>query len=324
MDLSICIVSWNTRKLLRYCLESIYAKTKGINFEIIIVDNASKDGSIEMVSNEFPKCIIIAQQENLGFSKANNIAVKIARGRYVAFLNPDTVMKTNAFVAMVGFMDVNPTYGATGCKLLNEDDTIQFTCARSFPTPFKRFCFLTLLNRIFPASICFSTSEMEYWDHKNSRDIDCLSGACMVLRKDVVERLGAFDETYFMYGEDIELCYRIRKNGWSIYYNANEEIYHLSGASSSQKSYKAFSLIMQHQANYKFFKENYGDVKAIEFKTLVFIGTIIRLFIISILLSKIIDIGKSRNKLTTNTLRKYFELLKWSIYQEKVIRKALT
>ena len=122
MDLSICIVNWNTKSLLRKCLKSIYNKTEGVNFEAIIVDNASRDGSVEMLKNEFPQCNTIPSKFNLGFSKGNNLAIMHARGKYILFLNPDTELKTNALYGMFKFLEDSPKYGAVGCKLLNEDD----------------------------------------------------------------------------------------------------------------------------------------------------------------------------------------------------------
>ena len=170
MDLSVCIVNWNTKELLKKCINSIYDKTIGINFEVIIVDNASQDGSVEMLKKEIPQCVTIASNDNLGFAKANNLAVKKATGKYILFLNPDTELKTNALVGMMKFMEQNVKCGAIGCKLINIDGSIQFTCARKFPTPFNKFCFLAMIDRIFPKCKFISSTEMGYWDHLDSRE----------------------------------------------------------------------------------------------------------------------------------------------------------
>lgn len=313
MDLSICIVNWNTKNLLRDCIKSIYQKTRGISFEIIIVDNASRDGSVEMLKKEFPQCKVISSNCNLGFSKGNNVAIKQAKGTYILFLNPDTELKTQAIVGMMRFLEGNSEYGAVGCKLLNKDNSIQFACARKFPTPFTQFCFLTLLDRIFSRSKFFSTAEMRHWNHRNSRDIDCLSGACIMTRKTIVDQLSGFNENYFMYAEDIELCYRIRNNGWLIYYLSEEEIYHFSGASSNQVSDKSFSAIMQRESNYRFMKENYGKLKATEFKAAVLVGSLVRLMVIT-LLSAISPISKKYQKeIPNHSFKKYYSLFLWSI-----------
>jgi len=313
MDLSICIVNWNTEKLLRQCLSSIYKKTHGVSFEIIVVDNASQDGSVEMLKKEFPQCKIILSNHNLGFSKANNLAIKQARGKYILFLNPDTKLKTQAITSMIRFLEENPSYGAVGCKLLNKDDSIQFTCARKFPTPFNQFCFLALLDRVFPSSKFFSSPEIKYWDHLKSRDVDCLSGACIMTRKEIIDRLGGFNENYFMYAEDIELCYRIQKNAWRIYYLGQEEIFHFSGSSSNQRGEDFFSAIMQQDSNYKFMKDNYGTSQATEFRILVFIGSIIRLVLVGLLLPTSLIYKKYQKEISVYSFKKYFNLLLWTI-----------
>ncbi len=313
MDLSICIVNWNTKELLRQCLKSIYKKTVGIDFDIIVVDNASQDGSVEMLREEFPQCTAIGSNDNLGFSKANNLAIKKTKGKYILFLNPDTELKTNALAGMVMFLEKNSEYGAVGCKLLNRDESIQFTCARKFPSPFKHLCFLLMIDRIFPGFRLFSTTEMGYWDHLDSREVDCLSGACILTRKNLLDQIGGFDENFFMYGEDVELCYRIKKNGWRISYLAEEEIFHFSGASSSQRKETSFSSVMQLESNYKFMARNYGEGKAFQFRISTFIGSLFRMIFIFIILPIISIYEKNQKEKLTYSLKKYSNIFLWSI-----------
>ncbi|HKJ34531.1 MAG TPA: glycosyltransferase family 2 protein [Balneolales bacterium] len=313
MDLSVCIVNWNTKSLLKQCLKSIYSRTQGIKFEIIIVDNASWDGSVEMLKKEFPHCKVIESNINMGFSKGNNLAIKHARGRYVLFLNPDTELRTNALSGMVKFLENNQPYGAVGCKLLNKDLSIQLTCARSFPTPFREFCFLSFLDRIFLRSKIFESTEMRYWDHQKSKEVDCLSGACVMTRRKVLEQIGGFDESFFMYGEDIEFCYRIRNNGMNIFYLAEEEIIHYSGASSSQIKDSSFSAVMQRESNYKFIKNNYGTDRAVEFRILVLIGSVIRIYGILGILPLLMICSHYKKKLSVFSFKKYFKLILWAL-----------
>jgi len=313
LDLSICIVNWNTKSLLRKCLKSIYDETQEIYFEVIVVDNASQDGSVEMLEKDFPQCHTIPSKVNLGFSKGNNLAIKHANGKYILFLNPDTELTTNALSEMQKFLERNTSYGAVGCKLLNKDGSIQFTCARKFPTPLNQFCFLSLLDRLFPRSKLFSSTEMKYWNHSDSKDVDCLSGACIMARKGIIDQLGGFNEDYFMYGEDIDLCYSIKKKlGWSIYYLANEEIYHYSGASSDQVNDRFFSTILQRDSNYKFIRKNYGKSKAAEYRIAVLFGSILRLFIITISLFPL-KVKKHSRKMSVYTFKKYLSLMFWSL-----------
>lgn len=320
IDVSICIVSWNTRNILRNCIESIYDKTKGISYEIIVVDNNSHDDTCKMVKEEFPQCRLIENKDNLGFVKANNIAIKQAKGRYILFLNPDTELKTKAIEGMARFLDRETEYGAVGCKLIYPDGSIQHVCARTFPTPFNQFCLLVMLDRLFPHSKRFSTVEMRYWDHKNSRDIDCLSGACILVRREIIDRLSGFDEKIFMYAEDVDLCFRIKRKGWKIYYLSNEEIVHYSGASSKQHQKKFFSSIMQRESNLYFLNKHFGTATARKYLIAILIGSLVRLFVIIVscpfaLLSK-----RVRKVLALYSFKKYLSLFIWCIIEKKIYR----
>lgn len=312
MDVSICIVNWNTRELLSECLKSIHEKTSGLTYEIIVVDNDSKDGSAEMVKKEFPDCKII-ESENIGFARGNNKAVKEAKGNYILYLNPDTQLVTNALYGMLRFLEDNNDFGAVGCKLINPNGSIQYTCASTFPTPFNVMCYLFFLNRIFPKSKMFSSDELDYWDHQNSTNIDCLSGACIMIRKDIVDRIGGFDENTFMYSEDIDLCFRILKHGWKIYYLSDEVIIHYQGSATKKKSNTNFSILMMKQANYYFFHKHYGRANARLFRLITAIGSLSRIFfailLFPIITLKIID----RDIDFSIVLDKYLNTFLWSI-----------
>ncbi len=311
INVSVCIVNWNTKYLLQQCVKSIREKTGGLTYEIIIVDNNSQDDSIQMVKRDYPECVIIESKKNLGFAKGNNEAVKKASGKYILYLNPDTELITNAICGMYLFLEKNKDFGAVGCKLVGSDGQIQFTCARTFPTPFNQFSFLTMLDRLFPQSRRLSTVEMNYWDHADSREVDCLSGACILARKEVIDTLNGFDEKFFMYAEDVDLCYRIRKESWKIYYLAEESIFHHEGASSKKKPNRHFSAIMQRTSNYYFFAKHFGHIKAFEFKAAVGAGSIIRLFALIILLPFLLQSKPA--KVNSDTFSKYLYLFLWSI-----------
>ena len=240
MQISIIIVNWNTKDLLRDCLQSIFDYAHGFSFEVIVVDNASQDDSCQMVKSQYPECVLIESKENLGFVKANNLALGRAKGRYIFYLNPDTRLLSNSIFAMKKILDNDSAIGAVGCKLIYPTGETQYVCARTFPTPLNQFFFLSLLNRIFPRSKFFSSVELGFWDHNDSRYIDCLSGACILARHDIIATLGGFDENIFMYAEDVDLCYRIKQLGYKIYYLADHRIVHFSGASSKQKKYSFF------------------------------------------------------------------------------------
>lgn len=318
MDISVCIVSWNTRELLYNCIDSIQKMTSGVSYEIIVVDNNSADGSAKMVKQQFPQCKLIESKNNNGFAKGNNLGLRIAKGKYIFFINPDTVLVTNALYGMFHFMESNKDVGAVGAKLLNQGGSIQFTCARTFPTLFNQFCYFMMLNLLFPKSKLFSTIEMNYWDHRDSREIDCLSGACIFASKNIINKLHGFDEKFFMYAEDMDLCYRIKREGWKLYYLASEEIYHLEGASSEKQPQKYFSAIAMRESNYLFFAKHYGKMHAQIYKFIIFIGSVFRLLVI--ILSSLNFGKRGMNKQYKETvINKYVNLVLWSLGRKTII-----
>lgn len=311
IDVSICIVNWNAKNLLQRCLESIKDKTAGLAYEIIIVDNNSQDDSVRMVKFEYPECLIVESKINLGFAKGNNRAVEEASGKYILYLNPDTELVSNAIYGLFCFLEKNADYGAVGCKLVDSDGHIQFTCARTFPTPLNQFTLLTMLNKLLPNSRTFSTVEMNYWDHMDSREIDCLSGACIMVRKHIIDSINGFDENYFMYAEDVDLCYRIKKQSWRIYYLAEYSIFHHEGGSSKQRSNRHFASVMQRTSNFYFINKHFGQIKAYEFRASVCVGSLVRLLALVVLVPFYVIYKPDR--ISTEVFGKYLNLFLWSI-----------
>jgi hypothetical protein len=285
--------------------------TSGLKYEIIIVDNCSTDGTLEMLEKDFSQCKMIINRCNLGFAKASNLAARYGSGRYILYLNPDTILKTNALLKMRDFLEKNEEYGAVGCKLLNTDGSIQYVCARTYPSPLKEFNELAMLNRIFPQSTIFDTSELNGWNHEDSRDIDCISGACMMMRVNLVNEMKGFDEEFFMYAEDVDLCYRIVKKGWKIYYLSDEIIIHYGGASAKKNQIKYFGTVEERRANYKFIRKHYGKLKAFEYRLAVFLGSIIRIIIVPLYVFYKSTFDKKIDM--SDLLNKYFTLLHWSV-----------
>jgi len=273
VDLSIIIVSWNTKDYLLKCLNSIYRNIKNMTFEIIVIDNASSDGSTEMIRLKFFDVILIENKQNIGFGAANNQAIKRSGGKYVLILNPDTEILGESLNTMVTFLNENPKVGIVGPKILNPDNSIQLTCARNFPTLATEFFWLTSLVRRFPKNRVIGHYLMSYWDHNDRRRVDCLSGACMMVRRDTLEKLGLFDEDYFMYGEDVDLCYHIKKSGWQIWYLPEAQIIHSGGESSKRISETA--PVYDRQSIQLFFKKHHGEFIANIYKFMcLFIGFI--------------------------------------------------
>ncbi len=231
MDLSVIIVNYNVRDFLENALTSVRQAVKGIEAEVIVVDNASDDGSVEMVGKKFPEVRTIANDTNLGFAAANNIALRVSSGRYILLLNPDTVVQEDTFQTIVGFMDAHPDAGMAGCRILNPDGSLQPACRRSFPTPWVAFTKISGLSALYPESRIFGRYNLGYLDPDVSCEVDAISGSFMTIRRETYEQVGGLDEEYFMYGEDLDWCYRVKQAGWKVYYVSGTRIIHYKGES---------------------------------------------------------------------------------------------
>lgn len=236
MQLSIIIVNYNVKHFLKNLIDSIIKSVTNLSYEIIVVDNASNDDSVEEIRNSFPFVKLIANKENIGFGKANNQAMKIASGDYFVLINPDSIVKTDTFDILIKFFENHHDAGMIGCKVLNPDGSLQLACRRSFPGVWTSFTKVTGLSSLFPKSKLFAKYNLTYLDENEINEVDAISGAFMMFRKEVYERIGGFDEDFFMYGEDLDLCYRTQKAGYKIYYVPTTEIIHYKGESTKRSS----------------------------------------------------------------------------------------
>lgn len=255
MKLSIIIVSWNVKEDLGNCLRSIEENKPHEIFEIIVVDNASTDGSVETIKKNFPDVKIIVNSENRGFSAANNQAIKIAKGKYVFLLNPDTIIYQNSLDALITFLDGNEDVGACGPKFLDADGKAHFSVgyAPSFRALLYGRTFLRSLG-IFRRQHKKITTRK--FDFEKYSDVEQLSGAALMIRRSVMEEIGLMDESFFMYYEDVDLCLRIRKAGYRIVYVPDSIITHIGGKSSEQVS--ARKRIMLYRSLFIFFRKHRG------------------------------------------------------------------
>jgi len=253
-DVSVIIVNWNTKDLLSQCIESIKTHTKKISFEIIVVDNFSSDGSPEMVERNFPEVILFKNKKNKGFGQANNQGLARARGKYVLFLNSDVVINENCLDDMFDFMEKNPEVGASSCKLTFPDGSLQHSC-RKFPS-FKVFFLMLLgLRAFFPNMKVFREYLMLDWDHSDEREVDQIMGSFMFIRKDVLNKIGSFDERYWMYFEEVDLCLRMKKAGWRVVHYPFASAIHFLSKSSEQ--WGEIRRINEFQSSLlKYFKKN--------------------------------------------------------------------
>ncbi|ERI94312.1 glycosyltransferase, group 2 family protein [Clostridiales bacterium oral taxon 876 str. F0540] len=256
MDLSIIIVSYNTIELLRNCLKSIYENTRNLEYEVWVVDNQSKDGSPNMVEAEFPQTKLIRNTINGGFSQANNLAINQCKeSRYILILNPDTIVPQATLEETVSFMDGHQNIGCIGCKVVKPDGSLDRACKRGFPSPWNSLTYLLKLDRIFPNSKLFGGYNATYIDENQESEIDSLVGAFMMLRQQTIQGVGLLDDTFFMYGEDIDWCYRIKQAGWKNYYYPKVKIIHYKGESSKKQSTRMIGEF--HKAMLIFYNKHY-------------------------------------------------------------------
>ena len=255
MKLSIVIVNYNVKYYLEQCLHSVDRAAVNIAHEIIVIDNASKDGSIEYLKPRFPHVVWIESKVNGGFSHANNIGFGRASGEYVLMLNPDTIVTREALESCVKFMDIHPEAGATGVKMISKDGSFAPESRRGLPTPFVAFCKMSGLATLFPKSRTFGRYYMRYLDEDKENSIEIMSGAFMFLRRKALDKAGVLDEDFFMYGEDIDLSYRILKTGYKNYYLPSC-ILHYKGESTVKSSYRYVHTF--YQAMQLFFNKHYA------------------------------------------------------------------
>lgn len=255
IDVSIIIVNYNTQRLTLDCLQSVCDSNTRYAYEIIVVDNHSKDGSVEAIREQFPNVTLIANEENTGFAKANNQGMKIASGRYVLLLNSDTLMQRDTLEKMIALMDERPEIGAAGCKVILPDGSLDKACKRGFPTPSASFYYAFGFSKIFPDNPRFNGYQLGYLDPDQEYEVDCLVGAFMLVRQEAVRQVGGLDETFFMYGEDLDWCYRIKEAGWKIYYYPQTVIVHLKGGSARRRPLKIIyefhrAMVLFHRKHY--------------------------------------------------------------------------
>ena len=262
LDLSIIIVNYNVKEFLQNLLYSIEKASTNITKEVIVVDNASDDGSVNLIKEKFPSVKLIENQSNVGFGIANNQALKMANGKFLLLINPDAVVSEDTFDKMICFFKKNPDAGLAGCKILNPDGTLQLACRRSFPGPWTSFCKVTGLSNLFPGSKLFARYNLTYLDIDRTYEVDAISGSFMMIRREVYEKVGGFDEHFFMYGEDLDLSYRIKQAGYKVFYVHTTQIIHYKGESTRRSSLDETKVF--YEAMHLFVKKHFSSSFIIE------------------------------------------------------------
>ena len=307
MEVSIIIVNWNSKGYVRKCLTSVFKHIARIRFEVIVVDGASFDGCDQMLATEFPSVIFIQSATNIGFARANNLGARHATGRVLLFLNPDTELIEDSIQILLQRLDSLPRAGAVGCRLLNRDLTLQTSCVQSFPTVLNQMLDSEYLRERFPDSALWGIAPL----HRNSSEpseVEVISGACILMHRDCFERVGGFTESYFMYGEDLDLCFKLRRSGRSVFYVPETRVVHFGGASTTQAP-SNFSNVMMRGSVFHFMRLNRGPLSALAYRVSMMSTALARL----LLMGPMMLLGRRVVRHGTSSWRKWAAILRWSL-----------
>ena len=319
MDLAIIIVNWNSAHYVTACVSSIQAQTNNLEYEVIIVDNASTDDSCRILQECLPGVRLIRSPRNLGFARANNLGVESSTGRNLLFLNPDTELRGPAINLMHACLESSPGVGVLGCKLLNTDLTTQTSCVQSYPTILNQALDSESLKRFSPQSRLWGMRPLFEPQNGPGVEADMVSGASLMIPRQVFEKMGRFDTDYFIYAEDMDLCYRVKKAGWKICYLGSATVVHHGGQSSKQQGGEEFSGPMAKQSVLTFFQKTRGQLYAGLYRATMFKVALIRVCILGGL-SLLPAMGPRQDSLR-HSLAKWYKILRWSMGLEAWTRQ---
>jgi GT2 family glycosyltransferase len=277
-SLSICIVNYQAAGYLRSCLHSIKANPPQGDYEIIVVDNGSTDGSREMLKNEFPGVILIENPTNLGFTAPTNQALHYAGGQFLLLLNPDTLIHPQAFDILIGFMLEHPQVGVCGPKVLNTDGSLQTPCRRGESRPWAVISYFLRLNRLFPHSKLFGGYLMNYMDEDATHEVAGVAGSCMLIRRQVIDQIGYLDERFFAYQEDADYCFQARRAGWQVYYVPAARLTHFGGEGGSRvQPYR--SIYAWHKSYWLYYRKNLASDYFFLFNWVFYLVMLVKLLV---------------------------------------------
>lgn len=318
MDLSIIIVNWNSKDYLRKCIDSILATTHGIEFEIVVIDSGSFDGCYEMLRQHYPQIRFIQSRENLGFAKANNSAFQQSKGRNLLFLNPDTEVKDSSIETLYRQLIDLPNAGIVGATLLNSDGSIQTSCIQAFPTILNQLLDSSALRNLFPKAGLWGMKPLFSKD-AHPKPVDAVSGACLMIKRSVFERVGMFTTDYFMYSEDIDLCFKVRKTSLITYYVPKAVFIHHGGKSSSHSGSNAFSSVMMLESRWRFFRKTRGRWYGINYRAGMFGISLIRIILLGLLMWPAFQMS-GRVSSIKGSIQKWKARLRWTLHLEKWVK----
>jgi GT2 family glycosyltransferase len=310
LDLSIIIINWNSKEFLGKCLASIRDSITNLEYEVIIIDNASYDGAEVMVGSVFPEALYIQSDKNLGFAGANNLGFAHSSGRNILFLNPDTEIKGTAIQSLLAALESDINIGMVGGRLLNSDLTVQTTSITALPSVFNQVMASNYLKTRFPKLKAWGMRPL-YESTNCTARVDAISGACMLARREVLEKIGCFTTEYFMYAEDMDLCIKVSKTGAQIHYVPEAVIIHHGGSSSSKRKESNFSSILQRESLVQFFKLHRGHAYAFLYRAAT--GAIAFCRIAVLVLCSPLSVTASGRRFLSRATSKWMAILLWSL-----------
>jgi GT2 family glycosyltransferase len=316
-QLSIIIVNWNSKDFLRKCLQSVYANTREISFEIIVVDGASFDGCGEMLAREFSQVRFIQSEKNIGFARANNLRFEQSQGECVLFLNPDTEIIGDAIAVLHTFLEKTGDAGIVGAKLLNTDGSIQTTSIQAFPTVLNQFLDVEILRCTLP-NLSFWGIAPLFSGNRSPAEVEVISGACLMLTRATFQKIGRFSEDYFLYAEDLDLCYKTHLAGLKNYYVPAAIVTHHGGGSSRQTQ-SVFSTVMMRESVHRFLKKFRGGGYGAAFRMVLALTALGRLALLLILYP--IRLVRGGTVVAFDPIRRWMAILKWTFGLERSIKE---
>src|SRR5258708_28121817 len=314
MDISIIVVNWNSADYTKQCVSSIRAFTDDSEYEILVVDNASSDDSVEVLQS-LPGIRLIRSPENLGFARANNLGAQQSSGRVLLFLNPDTKLVGPAINRMYTALVSSTSVGIVGCKLLNADLTLQTSCIQPFPTILNQVTDIERLKRAFPQVRMWGIGPLFKDSGDQPAAVEAVSGACLMIRREVFEQVRMFSMDYFMYGEDIDLCYKVRQSGWTVGYVADATIVHYAGQSTKKRKNTSFGDVVTMESIHTFLKKTRGALYAQAYRACLGIISILRLGVL--IVAFVVPLIRVDRDYLRSAIRKWRSVFYWSLGLEQ-------
>lgn len=321
MDLSVIIVNWNSAAFTTQCISSIFSQTHGLGFEVLVVDNASTDDSCGVIRDRCPSAKLIRSSQNLGFARANNLGFQNSTGRILLFLNPDTELCGAAINLMYNCLDSSADIGVLGCRLLNSDLSVQGSSIQPFPTILNQIADAEQLRRLTPRLKLWGMQPLFESDHGRPVEVEAVSGACLMIKREVFKQVGLFSTDYFMYSEDLDLCYQVKKVGQKVCYLGSATIVHHGGKSSKKRGGEAFVGPLMKETLRSFLEKTRGPFYAALYRLAIFLVAVLRLAVLGVLLP--IPSGTLDKDSLRHSLIKWYRILRWSMGLEPWTRQMV-